>query len=52
LSSEIKKKKYQVHEEPIEKKFNVKTIILPFYLMPGKKEEYIYIGEERMPFRK
>jgi len=52
MSSNIKKRKYQEPEEPIEKNFNIKTVILPFSLMPGKKDEYIYIGGEKMPFSK
>ncbi|KKL81029.1 hypothetical protein LCGC14_1998880 [marine sediment metagenome] len=50
MSSEIKKRKFQGPEEPIEEKFNVKTIIIPFYLMPGRKKEYIYTGGEKIPF--
>jgi hypothetical protein len=50
MSSEIKKKKYQGSEEPIEEKFDVKIIILPFSLMSGNKEEYFYIGGEKIPF--
>ena len=52
MSSEIKKRKYQGLEEQIEENFDVKTIILPFSLMSGKKEEYIYTGGEKLPFRK
>ncbi len=51
MSSEIKKRKYQELEEPILENLDIKTIILPFSLMPGKKEEYIYTGGENIPFR-
>ena len=50
MSSEIKKKKYQGPEEPIEEKFDVRALIIPFSLMLGKKEEYIYTGGEKIPF--
>ena len=50
MSSNIKKRKYQEPEEQIEEKFNVKTVIFPFSLLPGKREEYIYTGEEKIPF--
>jgi len=51
MSSEIKKRKYQEPEEPTEENFDVKTLILPFSLLPGKKEEFIYTGGEKIPFR-
>ncbi len=50
MSSEIKKKKYIKLEEFSEKRISIKSLILPFSLFPGKKEEYIYHGEEKMPF--
>ena len=50
MSSEIKKKKYQGLEGPIEERFDIKALILPFSLIPGKKEEYIYTGGEKIPF--
>ncbi|KKM15391.1 hypothetical protein LCGC14_1696550 [marine sediment metagenome] len=51
MSSEIKKKKYIKLEEFSEKRISIKSLILPFSLFPGKKEEYIYHGEEKMLFR-
>jgi len=51
MSSNIKKRKYQEPEEPIEGNFDVKTVIFPFSLLPGKRELYIYTGEEKIPFR-
>ena len=39
-----------VFQEPIEEKFDVKALILPFSLMLGKKEEYIYTGGEKILF--
>ena len=51
MSSEIKKKKYQGPEVPIEEEFDVKAMVLPFSLMSRKKEEYIYFGGEKIPFR-
>ncbi len=50
MSSEITKKKYQEPEVDIEEKFDLKTIIFPFSFMPGKKEDYIYTGGEKIPF--
>ena len=51
MSSEIKKKKYIKLGEFSEKRINIKLLILPFSLFPGKKEEYIYHGGEKIPFR-
>ena len=52
MSSKIEKKKYQEPEEPIYETFDIKTIILPFSLINGTKEEFIYTGEERILFRR
>ncbi len=48
MSSDIKKKKYQGPKEV----FDIKTVVFPFSLIPRKKEEYIYSGEEKMLFQK
>ncbi|KKL61635.1 hypothetical protein LCGC14_2193350 [marine sediment metagenome] len=52
MSSEVKKRKYLGPKAPIKEKFDVSNVIFPFSLMPGKKEEYIYTGEEKMVFSK
>lgn len=52
MSSEIKRRKYQEPREFIEERINIKALILPFSLFSGKKEEYIYVGGEKIPFNK
>ncbi|KKL51337.1 hypothetical protein LCGC14_2296470 [marine sediment metagenome] len=52
MSSKIEKKKYQEPKGLKDELFDVKIIILPFSLIHGTKEEFIYTGEEKIPFRK
>ena len=52
MSSKIIEKKIHEIKFEIQESFQVKNIIIPFSLFFMNREEYIYTGEERLPFNK
>ena len=52
MSSRATDKKHHGIENNIRDSFQVKNVIIPFSLFYGNRENYIYSGEEKIPFRK
>ena len=51
MSSKSVDKKYHEVEHDIRESFQVKNVIIPFSLFFGTQEDYIYSGEEKIPFK-
>lgn len=52
MSSKTIDKRHHEIEYDIEESFQVKNAFIPFSLIFGTQEKYIYSGEEKIPFKK
>ena len=52
MSSKVIDKKHHEIRDDTRDSFQVRNVIIPFSLIFGNQETYIYSGDEKMPFSK
>jgi len=52
MSSRAIDRKHHENKYDIRESFQVKNVFIPFSLFFGTPEDYIYSGEEKIPFKK